>query len=98
LPTAPAFAHKLHSLRPSLVSECERYKGERGDAVVLAREMFLASGPAGLKNRKTDARDEKIHPLQKALAETALNLQIFRQINRVYERKHGPLGAGKSTK
>ena len=42
--------------------------------------------------------DEKINQLQKALAETALNLEISREINRVYERKHGPLGSGKSTK
>jgi hypothetical protein len=62
------------------------------------REVFLANGLAGLKGREIDARDEKIHQLQKALAETALNLEISREINRVYERKHGPLGSGKSTK
>ena len=62
------------------------------------REMFLANGLAGLKSRETDARDEKIGQLQKALAETALNLEISKEINRVYERKHGPLGPGKSSK
>lgn len=31
LPTAPAFAHKPHSLRPLLVSDPERYKANLGD-------------------------------------------------------------------
>jgi hypothetical protein len=62
------------------------------------REVFLANGLAGLKSREVDARDEKIGALQKALGETALNLEISREINRVYERKHGPLAQGKSTK
>jgi hypothetical protein len=40
----------------------------------------------------------KIEQLQKALGETERNLQISREINRVYERKHGPLASGKSNK
>ncbi len=60
------------------------------------REVFLANGLAGLKSRDADAR--KIGQLQKALGETALNLEISREINRVYERKHGPLAPGKSNK
>jgi transposase len=62
------------------------------------RDVFLANGLAGLKSRETDARDEKIAQLQKALGESALNLEISREINRVYERKHGPLVPGKSNK
>jgi len=62
------------------------------------REVFLASGLSGLKSRELDGRDEKITQLQKALGETALNLEISREINRVYERKHGPLAPGKSNK
>jgi transposase len=62
------------------------------------REVFLANGLAGLKSREADARDEKISQLQKALAEMALNLEISKEINRVYERKHGPLAPGKSMK
>jgi transposase len=62
------------------------------------REVFLASGLSGLKSREVDARDEKITQLQKALGETALNLEISREINRVYERKHGPLAPGKSNR
>lgn len=62
------------------------------------REVFLANGLAGLKSREVDARDEKITQLQKALGEMALNLEISREINRVYERKYGPLGSGKSSK
>jgi transposase len=62
------------------------------------RDAFLASGLAGLKSREVDERDEKIAQLQKALGETALNLEITREINRVYERKHGPLAPGKSSK
>ena len=61
------------------------------------REVFLANGLAGLKSRDADARDEKIGQLQKALGETALNLEISREINRVYERKHGPLARGNRT-
>lgn len=60
------------------------------------REVFLASGLAGLKSREVDSRNEKITQLQKALGKTALNLEISREINRVYERKHGPLAPGKS--
>ena len=37
---------------------------------------------AELKSRETDARDEKINQLQKALAQTALNLEISKEINR----------------
>ena len=62
------------------------------------RDVFLANGLAGLKSREIDARDEKIGALQKALGETALNLEISREINQVYERKHSPLASGKSTK
>jgi len=62
------------------------------------REVFPANGLTGLKSRETDAREEKINQLQKALAETALNLEISREINRVYARKHGPLASGQSTK
>jgi hypothetical protein len=62
------------------------------------REVFLANGLAGLKSREVDARDEKIGALQKALGETTLNLEISKEINRVYERKHGPLAQGRSTK
>ena len=62
------------------------------------REVLLASGLAGLKSREVDGRDEKIGQLQKALGETALNLEISREINQVYERKHGPLAPGRSTK
>jgi transposase len=62
------------------------------------RNVFLANGLAGLKSRDIDARDEKIGALHKALGETALNLEISREINRVYERKHGPSATGKSTK
>lgn len=61
------------------------------------REVFLASGIAGLKSREVDGRDEKIAALEKALAETALDLSISRAINTVYERKAGPLAPGKST-
>jgi len=61
------------------------------------REVFLASGIAGLKSREIDGRDEKIAALEKALAETALDLSISRAINTVYERKAGPLALGKST-
>ena len=62
------------------------------------REVFLASGLTGLKSRELDSRDHKIMQLQKALGEIALNLEISREINRVYERKHGPLVPGKSCK
>jgi len=62
------------------------------------REVFLANGLDGLTSREVDARDEKIGQLQKALGETTVNLEISREINRVYERKQGPLAAGKSTK
>ncbi len=62
------------------------------------RAELLANGLAGLKNRDDDSRDEKIGSLQEALGETALNLEISREINRVYKRKHGPLATGKSTK
>ena len=61
------------------------------------REVFLANGIAGLKCREVDRRDEKIAALEKALAETALDLSIARAINTVYERKAGPLAPGKST-
>ena len=44
------------------------------------RDVFLVNGLAGLKSRETDARDEKINQLQKALAETALNLEISKEI------------------
>jgi transposase len=60
------------------------------------REVFLANGLAGLKSREVDARDEKITQLQKALGETALRLEISREIVNVYERKHGPLASGRS--
>jgi hypothetical protein len=62
------------------------------------REVFLSNGLDGFKSREVDARDEKIGQLQKALGETAVNLEISREINRVYERKQGPLAAGKSTR
>lgn len=61
------------------------------------RDRFLANGLAGLKSREVDGRDEQIAQLQKALAETALDLSISRAINTVYERKVGPLAPGKST-
>jgi hypothetical protein len=61
------------------------------------RDTFLAHGIVGLKSREADSRDEKIAALEKALAETALDLSISRAINTVYERKVGPLAAGKST-
>lgn len=61
------------------------------------REVFLANGLAGLKSRETDARDEKIEKLEKALAETALDLSISRAMNTVYEGKVGPLSRGKSS-
>lgn len=60
-------------------------------------EVFMASGGAGLKSREVDGRDEKIAALDKALAETALDLSISRAINTVYERKAGPSAPGKST-
>lgn len=43
----------------------------RVDAATLSswREVFPANGLAGLKSRESDARDEKISQLQKALAE-----------------------------
>jgi transposase len=97
------------SLRKKMDAVLRLLKGEdldllsrelRVNAATLSswREAFLANGLAGLKSRDVDARDEKIGVLQKALGETALNLEISREINRVYERKHGPLVAGKSTK
>jgi hypothetical protein len=61
------------------------------------RDVFLANGIAGLKSREVDGRDEKIAALEKALAETALDLSISRAINATYERKVGPLALGKST-
>jgi transposase len=61
------------------------------------RDIFLANGIAGLKSREIDGRDEKIAALEKALAETALDLSISRAINTAYERKAGPLAPGKST-
>ena len=62
------------------------------------RDVSLANRLAGLKSREVDARDEKIGALQKALGETTLNLEISKESNRVYERKHSPLAARKSTK
>jgi hypothetical protein len=61
------------------------------------REVFPGNALAGLKSREVDGRDEKIAALEKALAETALDLSISRAINVVYERKAGPLVSGKST-
>lgn len=61
------------------------------------RDVFLANGIAGLKSREVDGRDEKIAALEKALAETALDLSISRAINATYERKAGPLAPGKPT-
>jgi transposase-like protein len=55
------------------------------------REVFLANGLAGLKSRERDARDEKIAQLEKALAQTALDLSISRAMNTVYEGTVGPL-------
>jgi hypothetical protein len=51
-----------------------------------------------LESREADAPHAKIGALQKALGETALNLEISCEINRLCERKHGSLEAGKSTK
>jgi hypothetical protein len=62
------------------------------------RDVFLATWLDGFKSRDTDARDDKIGQLQKALDETALILEISRAINRVSEKKRGPLAPGKSTK
>jgi hypothetical protein len=61
------------------------------------RDVFLASGITGMKSRELDSRDAKIAALEKALAETVLDLSISRAINTVYERKAGPLAPGKST-
>jgi len=61
------------------------------------RDTFLANGIVGLKSREVDDRDGKIAALEKALAETALDLSISRAINTVYERKVGPFAPGKST-
>jgi hypothetical protein len=60
--------------------------------------VILANGAGGPEEPETDARDEKINQLQKALGEMALNLEISKEINRVYERKHGPWACGKSAK
>jgi hypothetical protein len=60
------------------------------------RDAFLANGVTGLKSPEVDARDEKFGTPQKALGEPALNLEISREINRIYEMKHGPLVTGKS--
>jgi hypothetical protein len=54
------------------------------------REVCLASGIADLQRRDADGRDQKIAALEKALAETALDLSIARAINTVYERKATP--------
>ena len=61
------------------------------------RDVFLANGLAGLKSREVDGRDDKIAALEKALAETALDLSVSRAINTAYERRAGPLALGKST-
>lgn len=61
------------------------------------RELFVANGPAELKSREVDGRDEKIAAMEKALAETALDLSISRAINLVYEWRTGPSAPGKST-
>jgi transposase len=61
------------------------------------RDVFLANGLAGLKSREVDGRDDKIAALEKALAETALDLSVSRAINTAYERRAGPLASGKST-
>lgn len=62
------------------------------------RDAFLANGLAGLKSREVDARGEKISRLQKAHGETALNLDISREIVPACDRKHGPLMPRHSTK
>ena len=59
------------------------------------RDVFLASGLAGLKNRGIHARDEKIPQLQKALGETALNLEIPREIVRGIREEVRPFSVGK---
>jgi len=61
------------------------------------RDVFLANAVAGLKSREVDGRDDKIAALEKALAETALELSVSRVINTAYERRAGPLASGKST-
>ena len=61
------------------------------------RDVFLANAVAGLKSREVDGRDDKIAALEKALAETALELSVSRVINTAYERRAGPLALGKST-
>ena len=60
------------------------------------RDVFLENGLAGLKSREVDSRDEKIAQLQKALGATTLRLEVAREVIDVYERKAGPLAAGKS--
>jgi hypothetical protein len=62
------------------------------------REVFLASGLSGLKSREVDGRDEKITQRQKALGETALNLEISREINRCMRGNTALWAPGKSNK
>ncbi|MCC5870216.1 MAG: helix-turn-helix domain-containing protein [Gammaproteobacteria bacterium] len=47
------------------------------------REVFLANGMAGLKSRETDARDEKIAKLEKALVSSGMQYSpvVGRQIS-----------------
>jgi len=49
-----------------------------------------------LTSLEIDGRGEKIGQPQKALGETALRLEIVREVIGVYERKAGPLADGRS--
>ena len=52
---------------------------------------------ANVVHLEADMVETRTAALEKALAETALDLSISRAINATYERKVGPLAPGKST-
>lgn len=62
-----------------------RAEDQCGHAVLVARGISCQRS-GRLKSREVDARDEKIGALQKASGETAMNLEICKEINRIYER------------
>jgi hypothetical protein len=82
-------------LRGADLETLSRHHGVTAATISGWRDVFLATGEAGLKSRETDVEDEEKQRLKSVVADLAMNNELLREKIRHLEQNR-PLAPWKS--
>ena len=86
----------LRALRGEDLDALSRELGGTAGTIAQWREQFLAGGPAAVKSRPADERDDELGRLRAKVGELTMENELLRERARRAERDGGPFGRRRS--